>query len=65
VSTRDERLWERFRADPAAKQAFEVLEEHLFLASDWDALITLYQERVAGVPAGDERLRAPVLLRMG
>ncbi len=64
MSSRLERLRERFRADPAAKQVFETLEEHHFLAGEWDELVGIYDERLAALPLGeDNKTRAAVLMR--
>ncbi|MFQ5415735.1 MAG: tetratricopeptide repeat protein, partial [Myxococcota bacterium] len=41
-----ERHRERFQTTPGDTQAFESLEEHLFLAGDWDAVIALYEHRM-------------------
>ena len=37
---------ERFQATPGDNQAFESLEEHYFLAGDWNEVIALYEHRL-------------------
>ncbi len=41
-----ERHQERLDANPADEKAFLALEEHHFLAGEWDALIALYEQRL-------------------
>ena len=41
-----ERHRERLDANPADAKAFQGLEEHHFLAGEWDALIALYEQRL-------------------
>ena len=41
-----ERHRERLDANPADEKAFQALEEHHFLAGEWDALIALYEQRL-------------------
>lgn len=61
-----ERHRAQFAADPTSVRAFDALEEHLFLAGDWEALIDLYRQRLG---ADDLRakpaVRARVLYRCG
>lgn len=49
VTTRTERLRERFEADPTDRAAFEAIEEHHFLQGDWAALVPLYERYLAAV----------------
>ena len=46
VSSLLERQQERFQADPSDRRAFEALEEALFVAGDWPALVALYEQRL-------------------
>jgi tetratricopeptide (TPR) repeat protein len=66
VNSALERHRAQFAADPTSIQAFDALEEHLFLAGDWEALVDLYQRRLG---AEDLRakpaVRARVLFRRG
>src|SRR3990172_5772235 len=61
-----ERHREQFHADPARSLSFEALEEHHFLASEWEELALLYARRLEA-PAlrqrGAERVR--LLFRLG
>jgi tetratricopeptide (TPR) repeat protein len=41
-----ERHRESLDANPADEKAFQALEEHHFLAGEWDALIALYEQRL-------------------
>jgi tetratricopeptide (TPR) repeat protein len=57
---------ERFDADPSDRAAFELLEEHHFLAAEWSKLVPLYEAHLAATaatrPPAD---RARLLFRMG
>jgi len=41
-----DRQRERFLADPNDAQAFQALEEELFLAGDWAGVIEVYERRL-------------------
>jgi len=57
---------ERFQATPGDSQAFESLEEHLFLAGDWTAVTALYEHRLtAPALAANPKERAQVRFRLG
>jgi tetratricopeptide (TPR) repeat protein len=61
-----ERQRERFLADPEDGQAFTVLEEELFLASEWEAAIEIYQSRLGAAAVSEApRERAQLHFRMG
>ena len=55
--------WDRFRANPDDRAAFEMLEEHLFMEADWTSLAELYRHR-QGAPSLAERPRARAELAM-
>jgi tetratricopeptide (TPR) repeat protein len=56
---------ERFHANPTDQQAFRALEEHHFLAGEWDELVALYQQRLAAPDLeANPQARAPVLFRL-
>ena len=66
LSTLFDRQRERFQADPSDLRAFEALEESLFVAGDWNALVELYRHRLTAPDlAASARERARVLLRLG
>ncbi|MEE9608216.1 MAG: tetratricopeptide repeat protein, partial [Myxococcota bacterium] len=57
---------ERFRADPSDSQAFAALEEHHFLAGDWDQLSALYRHRLTATELRENPpARAKLLVRLG
>jgi tetratricopeptide (TPR) repeat protein len=61
-----ERHRERFEADPGDGVAFEALEEHLFLTSDWSELVALYRRRLSAESLqGQTEERARLLFRLG
>ena len=61
-----ERQRERFRATPGDNQAFEALEEHLFLAGEWNEVIALYEHRLtAPALTANPKESAQVRFRMG
>jgi tetratricopeptide (TPR) repeat protein len=55
-----------FANNPDDRRAFESLEEHYFLAGDWEALVTVYRMRLAAPSIeGDDEQRMPLLFRLG
>jgi len=61
-----DRQRERFRTDPGDGRSFEALEEHYFLAGEWEQLIALYQRRLLAPDVKEHaRRRAEVLFRLG
>jgi tetratricopeptide (TPR) repeat protein len=55
-----------FRERPDDAQAFDAIEERLFVAGQWPLLADLYQARLAApAVAGSPRERARVLVRLG
>ncbi len=66
VTTRTERLRERFEADPADRACFEALEEHHFLRGEWAALIPIYERFLAATEGTTSALEsARLLYRLG
>ncbi|MEE8473700.1 MAG: tetratricopeptide repeat protein, partial [Myxococcota bacterium] len=57
---------QRFEADPDAKKSFAALEEHHFMAAEWDELVALYERRL-GAPSLIEQpeLQADLMVRQG
>ncbi len=61
-----DRQRERFLADPNDAQAFQALEEELFLAGDWAGVIEVYERRLsADSIAGQPRELAAIHCRIG
>jgi tetratricopeptide (TPR) repeat protein len=57
---------ERFQASPGDTQAFEALEEHLFVSAAWEEVIALYEHRLtAPALAVNRKELAHVRFRMG
>jgi len=61
-----DRQRERFLANPDSEQSFQSLEEDLFLAGDWEAVIQIYQRRLEAESLAEQpRRRAEIQFRMG
>ena len=61
-----DRQRERFLADPNDAQAFQALEEELFLAGDWAGVIEIYQRRLSAESIADQpRELAAIHCRIG
>jgi len=61
------RLQSRFESDPSDAAAFEALEEHHFLNSEWNDLVTLYERRLESPdldPEKHPKRRARVVFRL-
>src|SRR5438046_4037337 len=55
----------RFAANPDERSSFEFLEEHLFMAADWQGLADLYRRRQAAPALADHaRQRAEIAMRL-
>jgi tetratricopeptide (TPR) repeat protein len=55
-----------FASHPEDRRAFEALEENFFLEGDWEALVRVYQDRLAAPSiAADPSQCAPLLFRLG
>jgi tetratricopeptide (TPR) repeat protein len=66
VTTRIERLRERFEADPSDRGAFEAIEEQAFLRGDWSALVPVYERYLAAVESSTSPLEvARLQYRLG
>ncbi len=66
VTTRTERLRERFEADPSDRPCFEALEEHHFLHGEWAALVPIYERFLAATEGTTSALEtARLLYRLG
>lgn len=66
MTTRLERLRERFASDPSDRATFEALEEHHFLSGDWQALVPIYEQHLAATEGARTPLEAARLLyRLG
>ncbi|HEY8495261.1 MAG TPA: tetratricopeptide repeat protein, partial [Myxococcota bacterium] len=66
MSTRLERLRERFASDPADRVTFEALEEHHFLQGEWSELVPIYEQHLAATEARRTPAEAARLLyRLG
>ena len=61
-----DRQRERFLADPNDAQAFQALEEELFLAGDWAGVIEVYERRLSAESIADQpRELAAIHCRIG
>jgi len=61
-----DRQRERFLADPNDAQAFQALEEELFLAGDWAGVIEVYERRLDAESVADQpREQAAIHCRIG
>ena len=61
-----DRQRERFLADPDDAQAFQVLEEELFLTGDWAGVIEIYERRLGAESiANQPREQAAIHCRIG
>ncbi len=61
-----DRQRERFLADPNDAQAFQALEEELFLAGDWAGVIEIYERRLSAESiANQPREQAAIHCRIG
>ncbi len=61
-----DRQRERFLADPNDAQAFQALEEELFLAGDWTGVIEVYECRLGAESIADQpREQAAIHCRIG
>ncbi len=61
-----DRQRERFLADPNDAQAFQALEEELFLAGDWAGVIEIYERRLSAESIADQpRELAAIHCRIG
>ncbi|MBW1843280.1 MAG: tetratricopeptide repeat protein, partial [Deltaproteobacteria bacterium] len=61
-----DRQRERFLADPNDAQAFQSLEEELFLAGDWAGVIEVYERRLSADNVVDQpREQAAIHCRIG
>ena len=61
-----ERHRERFQTDCDDIHAFQALQEHLFLAGEWEQLIALYERRItASSVQSDPHAHADVRFRLG
>jgi tetratricopeptide (TPR) repeat protein len=57
---------DRFREHPDDPQAFQALEERLFVSGQWPELVALYEARLAAASlAAAPRERARILVRLG
>ncbi|MCZ6463713.1 MAG: tetratricopeptide repeat protein, partial [Proteobacteria bacterium] len=55
-----------FEDDPGDNRAFEALDEHHFLAGEWEELVTLYRRRADAPTLEDQpAVRVAVLFRLG
>ncbi len=54
MTTTLDRERQQFLADPNNRRAFQELEEDLFLAGEWDALIEVYEGRLAANDIADQ-----------
>ena len=62
-----QRLQSRFESDPSDAAAFEALEEHHFLNSEWNDLLTLYERRLESPDLNPEehpKQRARLVFRL-
>ena len=54
-----------FAADPSNRQAFEALEEHLFMSGMWNELVSLYNRRLEAPEFASEPANSiPILFRL-
>ncbi|MBW1884286.1 MAG: tetratricopeptide repeat protein [Deltaproteobacteria bacterium] len=54
-----------FESDPSNKPAFDALEEHYFMAGQWDQLVAVYDRRLAAPEFSSEpTLSVPILFRL-
>jgi len=61
-----DRQRERFLADPNDAQAFQALEEEMFLAGDWTGVIEVYERRLGAESIADQpREQAAIHCRIG
>ncbi|HSJ98941.1 MAG TPA: tetratricopeptide repeat protein, partial [Myxococcota bacterium] len=66
MTTRFERLRERFAIDPADRATFEALEEHHFLQGEWGELVPIYERHLAATEGARSPIEgARLLYRMG
>lgn len=66
MTTRLERLRERFDSDPGDRATFDALEESHFLQGEWEALVPIYERHLAAIEASSTPIdRARLLYRLG
>ncbi len=66
MTTRTERLRERFEADSSDRACFEALEEHHFLHGEWPELVPIYERFLAATEGTSTPLEtARLLYRLG
>jgi len=65
VSTVLDQHKQSFESDPSNKPAFDALEEHYFMAGQWDQLVAVYDRRLAAPEFSSEpTLSVPILFRL-